>query len=48
MAKQFVEVLTSDFSGAQSDEVDTVQFALDGRAYEIELTLTSTRSCRRR
>ena len=38
MAKQFVEVLTSDFSGAQSDEVDTVQFALDGRAYEIELT----------
>ena len=38
MAKKFIEVLTSDLSGEQSEDVQTVKLGLDGRAYEVDLT----------
>lgn len=38
MAKKFIEVVTSDLSGEQSDDVQAVKFSLDGRAYEVDLT----------
>lgn len=38
MAREFVEVRSSDLSGEQSDDVVGVGFSLDGKSYEIDLT----------
>lgn len=38
MAREFIEVLSSDLSGVQSDDVVGVSFSLDGKSYEIDLT----------
>ena len=37
MAQRTVVVLTDDIDGTESNDVETVQFALDGAAYEIDL-----------
>lgn len=37
MGKRVVEILIDDLSGEESDKVETITYALDGVAYEIEL-----------
>ncbi|MGO1398600.1 MAG: Lsr2 dimerization domain-containing protein, partial [Brevibacterium yomogidense] len=36
--KKFIEILTSDLSGEQSEDVQTVKLSLDAGSYEIDLT----------
>lgn len=38
MARKVSVILVSDLSGTESDDVETVGFAIDGSAYEIDLT----------
>lgn len=38
MAKRVIEVLTSDLSKEESEDVQTVKFSLNNQAYSIDLT----------
>lgn len=38
MARQFIEILSSDLSGTESDDVKHIKFGFKGQAYEIDLT----------
>lgn len=38
MARREIVIMTDDIGGDDDESVATVQFALDGRAYEIDLT----------
>lgn len=46
MARQIITVLTDDISGKEGD-VETIPFALDGVAYEIDLGTTNARAFRK-
>jgi hypothetical protein len=38
MAQRTVTILTDDLDGTESSDIETVQFALDGASYEIDLS----------
>jgi hypothetical protein len=38
MAQRVVTILTDDFDGTESNDVETVHFGFDGASYEIDLT----------
>lgn len=38
MAKRIIEILTSDLSNKEGDDVQTVKFSLNNQAYSIDLT----------
>src|SRR5437588_12873180 len=44
MARTVVVKLTDDLDGSDADE--TVQFAIDGKAYEIDLSAANAAGCR--